>query len=74
MIALRNSYLNERTASDIDKRVSRILKDLGAPEPPLRLEVVRELLRLDLGYYSSSDQSILTETYHRLIVSGKQVL
>lgn len=59
---------------DIDKRVTKILKDLGHPEPPLRLEVVRELLRLDLAFYSSSDQGILSETVHRLMVAGKQVI
>lgn len=59
---------------DINKRVSKILNDLGHPEPPLRLEVIRELLKLDLAYYSSSDQRFLTETIHRLTVAGKQVL
>ena len=72
--SLQNCFLAERTVRDIDKRVTKILKDLGHPEPPLRLEVVRELLRLDLAYYSSSDQRVLTETIHRLMVAGKQVL
>ena len=67
------SFLTERTERDIDRRVSKILKDLGDPDPPLRLEVVRELLRLDLAYYSSSDQGVLSETVHRLSVAGKQV-
>lgn len=70
---MQNCFLAERTVRDIDKRVTKILKDLGHPEPPLRLEVVRELLRLDLAYYSSSDQRVLTETIHRLMVAGKQV-
>lgn len=71
---MQNSFLTERTERDIDKRVSKILKDLGDPDPPLRLEVVRELLRLDLAYYSSSDQRLLAETVHRLLVAGKQVI
>lgn len=71
---MQNSFLAERTVRDIDKRVSKILKDLGYPEPPLRLEIVRELLRLDLAYYSTSDQGVLAETVHRLTVAGKQVM
>jgi Zn-dependent peptidase ImmA (M78 family) len=71
---LHNRFLNERTARDIDRRVAKILKDLGDPEPPIRLEVVRELLRLDLAYYSSSDERVIAETIHRLTVGGKQIL
>ncbi len=71
---MQNCFLAERTVRDIDRRVLKILKDLGDPVPPLRLEVVRELLRLDLAYYSSSNQGILAETIHRLKVAGKQVI
>ena len=71
---MQNSFLTERMARDIDKQVSKILRDLGQPAPPLRLELVRELLRLDLADYSSSDQSVSRETFHPLKVSGKQIL
>ena len=43
----RNRVLSEKTAKDIDERVERVLRGLGHPEPPLRLEDVRELLKLD---------------------------
>lgn len=46
----RNHVLSEKTAQDIDKRVERVLRGLGHSEPPLRLEDVRELLRLDLNF------------------------
>jgi len=71
---LRNCYLKERTAQDIDQRITKILKDLGDPEPPLRLEIVRERLKLNLAFYSTSDAGVLAETVHRLKVAGKQVL
>jgi hypothetical protein len=71
---LLNSYLDERTAQDIDTRIAKILKDLDDPEPPLRLEQVRELLRLDFAFYSSSNVGALAETIHRLKVAGKQVI
>lgn len=71
---MHNCYLKERTARDIDERITKILKDLGDPEPPLRLEIVREQLKLDLAFYSTSDTGVLAETIHRLRVAGKQVL
>jgi hypothetical protein len=35
---------------------------------------VRELLKLDFGFYSSSDTGAIAETNHRLKVAGKQVI
>ncbi|WP_084062740.1 ImmA/IrrE family metallo-endopeptidase [Arenimonas malthae] len=58
---------------EIDKLVDRILKDLGNPEPPLSLPQVRQLLALDLTYYSSTDVGPLTEFAHRIRVAGKQL-
>jgi hypothetical protein len=50
------------------------MRGLGNPEPPLRLEDVRELLRLDRQYYSSTDDSAVRETVSRLKIAGKQIL
>jgi len=71
---LQNLFLSERTTQDIDRRVAKILADMGNPQPPLRLEEVRHLLKLDLGWYSSADDGILRETWHRITMSGKQLL
>ncbi len=71
---MQNFFLSERTAQDIDRRVAKILRDMGNPQPPLRLEEVRHLLELDLGWYSSADDGILRETLHRLTMAGKQIL
>lgn len=71
---MKNKFLSPRTAQEIDDRVAKILKELGNPEPPLRLEEVRDLLSLDLAYYSSTDNGILKEVVHRLMVAGKQVV
>lgn len=70
----KNVILTARTAEDIDARVERIIKDLGNPEPPLSLEIVRELLRLDFGYYSVNSPGILEETVHKIRLAGKQIL
>ncbi len=58
---------------DIDKLVEKILRDLGRPEPPLDLKMVRELLRLDRKYYSSTDVGPLAEFAHRIKVAGKRL-
>ncbi|MBW4985874.1 ImmA/IrrE family metallo-endopeptidase [Mameliella sp. CS4] len=61
-------------AQDIDESVNRILRDLGNPEPPLRLEEVRELLRLDLTYYSKADLDLLDEISHRAVMAGSTIM
>ena len=71
---MRNIFLDERTARDIDRVVTKVLRDLEHPEPPLRLELVRELLSLDRAYYSSTDTGVLEETVHRLLIAGKQLI
>lgn len=69
-----NRPLDLQTAAEIDQQVEKVLRGLGRPEPPLDLAAVRELLRLDRGFYSSADTDLLRERVSRLIVAGKQVL
>lgn len=71
---MKNLYLKARTVADIDDQISKVLRGLGNPEPPVDLRVVRELLKLDRGYYSTSDDSLLRETFSRMKVAGLQVL
>jgi hypothetical protein len=70
---LRNVYLSDRTAADIDARVARVLKGLGNPRPPLRLELVRDLHRLDRKFFSSGDPSAAQEFVHKMKMAGKQL-
>jgi hypothetical protein len=70
---LRNVYLSDRTAADIDARVARVLKGLGNPRPPLRLELVRDLQQLDRKYFSSGDPSAAREFVHKMMMAGKQL-
>lgn len=71
---MKNLRLSTRTIGDINTQVDKILVGLGNPEPPIDLRLVRELLNLDLDYYSSADDSLLRETISRLKVAGIQVL
>lgn len=70
----KNTILTPGTAGAIEDRVARVLRDLGNPEPPLCLADVRELLRLDLKHYSSTDVTWLQEKIHKMKIAGKQVL
>jgi len=66
--------VGEYEADDIRELVSRILSDLGNPEPPLKLPEVRALLGLNLGYYSTANTTLLQDVAARLSVAGKQIL
>jgi len=60
--------------SDIDGIVGKLLREIGSPEPPLSLEIVREALRLDLQYYSSSEHGVIGDVVHRVKVGAKQLV
>ena len=70
----RNRIISARTARDIDSRVERVLRGLGHPEPPLRLEDVRELLELDRVFYTVDDPGVVRETISRIRIGGIQLL
>lgn len=69
----KNYLISRRTAQDIDERVERVLRGLGNPDPPLRLDDVRTLLRLDRAYYTADDPTLLREVVSRIRVATIQV-
>ncbi len=71
---MRNIYLDEQTARDIEQHTDRVLKDLGYLTGKVNLAEVRDLLQLDLHYYASDDPGLLEEVVHRLTVGAKQVI
>lgn len=71
---MKKLQLSARTAADIDMQVTKVLRGLGNPEPPIDLRLVRELLKLDCAYYSTMDDGLLREMISRLKVAGRQVL
>jgi len=70
---MRNTFLDVRTTRDIDAVVSKILKGLGNPEPPLDLDDVRTLQKLDRQYYSSVEDGPLREYISKAYIGAKQV-
>jgi hypothetical protein len=69
-----DAEIGDYEADDIRKQVSRLLRDLGNPEPPISLPQVRDRLQLDRRYYSIADPGPLGEIGHRLKVGGKLLL
>lgn len=71
---MKSISLGHRTTADIDRQVAKVMDGLGNPDPPIDLSIVRDLLKLDRGYYSTSDDGFLREIFSRMKVAGKQVL
>ncbi len=69
----KNTLLLPATKKDIEERVERVLRGLGNPEPPLRLEDVRALLKLDLAFYTATDPGLAREAISRIRVAAIQV-
>lgn len=66
------AIVGEYERRQINGRIQRILHDLGNPEPPLKLADVRQLLSLDLQYYSSTDPGLIAELTHRFNLLAKR--
>jgi hypothetical protein len=65
--------VGEKERADINAQVDKVLRGLGDPDPPLRLEDVRELLRLDRQYYSSTDDGVLREFVSKVKIGAQQL-
>ena len=65
-----NPSLKAKTIADLNSQADKLLK-VWVPSSHLwDLRVVRELLRLDRHYYSSEDDSAISETVSRIKVAG----
>lgn len=71
---MKNVVVGNFAAGDLRAQVEKLLRGLGNPEPPLDLRAVRELLRLDLQFYSTTDDGPVREFVSRVRVAGKQII
>jgi hypothetical protein len=71
---MKNSIVGEYEKRDIEQQVDKVLRGLGNPEPPLDLRDVRELLKLDLQYYSNADDDVVKEIVSRVRIGLKQIV
>ncbi len=68
------AILKPRVRQDIQARTDKLLRELGNPEPPLRLEDVRALLHLDRTYFTSESDGLLQSVVSKLKRGGRQIL
>lgn len=71
---MKNLIIEAGAASDIESQVNRLLRDLGYGGGKVELREVRELLKLDLQFYSLEDPTLAEEVIHKLRIGGKQVM
>jgi hypothetical protein len=70
---MKSVFIGDRERRDINAQIEKILRGLGNPPPPLRLEMVRELLRLDRHYYSTKNDDALREFASKIRIGAKQI-
>jgi hypothetical protein len=71
---VKNSFINAKSAHDIDGQIDRIHRDIGYSGGKVELSAVRELLKLDLRYYQLDDPGLIDEVLHKLKVGTRQVI
>jgi Zn-dependent peptidase ImmA (M78 family) len=71
---MKNCTVGEYEKRDIQQQVDKVLRGLGNPEPPLDLREVRELLKLDLEFYSNADDDVVKEIVSRVKIGLKQIV
>lgn len=71
---MKNVVIGAHETADLRALVGKVLRGLGSSEPPLDLRDVRELLRLDRQYYSSTDDSTVREFVSKVKIAGTQIL
>jgi len=55
---MKNIIVGHYEAEDLGRQVEKVIRGLGNPEPPLQLDQVRDLLRLDRHYYSAKTRAL----------------
>jgi hypothetical protein len=68
---MKNVILTPLEAGDLRAQAEKVLRGLGNPEPPIDLQSVYELLRLDRQFYSSTDDGAVREFVSRVKIAGQ---
>jgi hypothetical protein len=71
---MKNVILTPLEAGDLRAQAEKVLRGLGNPEPPIDLQSVYELLRLDRQFYSSTDDGAVREFVSRVKIAGQQIV
>jgi len=71
---MKNQPIDPFAAEEIRGQIDKILRGLGSPEPPLEISGVRELLKLDRQFYSTTNTGPLREYVSKVKVGVKQLV
>ncbi len=71
---MRNQFIDAGTRDEIERIVDRVHRDLSLRNDRVDLIQVRDLLKLDLAYYSANDPGLADEVLHKLRLGAKQLL
>ena len=71
---MKNFFLTPYETKDLRTQADKVLRGLGNPEPPLVLDDVRTLLKLDRHFYSTTDDGALREFVSRVTIASKQII
>jgi hypothetical protein len=69
---MKSLILASHVRQKIDRQVDRLLDDIGRPEPPLHIEVVRDWLKIDLSYFQREEAGLLARAIHKIRVGVVQ--
>jgi hypothetical protein len=70
---MKNLPIDPLAAKDIRVQVDKVLRGIGNPEPPLDLRDVRDLLKLDRQFYSTTNTGPLQEFASKVKIGAKQL-
>lgn len=70
---MKNKPIDPYAAQDIRGQVDKVLRGIGNPEPPLDLRDVRNHLKLDRKFYSSTNTGPLQEFISKVRIGAKQI-
>jgi len=65
--------MNDKTRQEIEKNISRVLKDAGVNEPPVRIEGILGCLELHRDFYDLDDPSLIQRCFHKIRVGGERL-
>lgn len=65
--------MDKHTHEDIDKRVRKLIKEMGVREPPLNMDDVVAHLEIDQQFYDINDPTLLDGLFHKMKLGAFKV-
>jgi hypothetical protein len=62
--------MNDLTRKEIDRNVSRVLKDADIKTPPVKIEDILECIEIHRNFYDLDDPSLVQRVFHKIKVGG----